>query len=254
MAVVAALAVVVAAGVTGFVLLGGDEDDSAKPDPTGSTSPASPTGSDRRGTDGGVKPTVPGWKTVVNPKQGLAFDVPPEWAPKSTDWVSWVSENDDPKDTPLVAVAAPAFLKERWCASDEDKDGVDEHAALGVVGTKGNKSARGTAEIARKDSATWIYGAYTQPDKDKVETGTVESFTTKSGLKGSLATSMSSGVEKEGKCTTEGKATVFGFKNSDGEFASWSFHGPRDVKDEVPDATIRKILATVREYETSADN
>ncbi|MFD5702696.1 hypothetical protein [Streptomyces lasiicapitis] len=255
-AIVTAAAVVVAAGVTGFLILGGDndKDDSAKPDPKRPTSSSSPADPDRRGTDEGPKATISSWKTVVNPKQGLAFDVPSQWALKATDFATWVQENDDPEDNPLVAVLAPAYFKERWCASDEDKDGRTEYTLLGVTGTKGNRGSQSTEGIARKDSRNWIYGGYTQPDKSKIKTGVVESYTTKSGIRGSVVTSVSSGVDKKGKCATEGKATVFAFKNSEGEFASWHFHGAKGVKEEIPDETVKRILSTVREYKASDEN
>jgi hypothetical protein len=48
-----------------------------------------------------------------------------------------------------------------------------------------------------------------------------------------------------------GKATTFAFESADGDFLSWSFFGAADVADEVPEATVREILATVREYAPS---
>ncbi|MWA09647.1 hypothetical protein [Streptomyces sp. BA2] len=250
-AVVAAAAVVVAAGVTGFLVLGGDKDDSAKPDPAKSSSeapaPAGSGGSDSRRNDGDPKPTVPGWQTVVNPEHGIAFDVPAGWNLKSTDWVGWVSEADDPEDKPIAAFGAPAYLKEKWCGADEDRDGTKDYTSLAAAGSRGNKGAKSTDEVASKDARLWVYGAFTQPDKEKIRTGAAEPYTTKSGLKGSVATASSAGVEKKDKCDSDGKATVFAFKNSEGAFASWSFHGASGVSDEVPDATVEKMLSTVRE-------
>ncbi|KOU62008.1 membrane protein [Streptomyces sp. MMG1533] len=245
-AISVAAAVVVASAVTGAVLLGGGTDEEAGPGPT--TSSASSSASENpRGTDA-MKPTVAGWKVVVNPDLGVAFDVPSDWALQSTSWVSWVSENDDPADKPLVAMKAPAVFKEKWCGSDDDKDGATDYTPLASVGSRGNNGAKSTEEIARADSSTWVYGGYTQPDRKKVTTGPVTSFTTASGLTGSVATSQSSGVAKKGKCDTEGKATTFAFKDSDGDFASWSLFGVAGVGDEVPDATVKKIMETVRLY------
>ncbi|MFG3208152.1 hypothetical protein [Streptomyces tendae] len=255
-AVVAAAVVVVAAAVTGVVLLGGGDDDGARPGPTASSTsaasaPSASTADDPRGADGAPKPTVEGWTVVANPDHGIAFDVPASWVPQSRDWVTYVAEDEDPDEKPLVAMKAPAVLKEEWCGSDEDRDGSVEHTPLASAGTRGNNGARSTEEIARTDSATWVYGAYTQPDRDKVSTGPVTSFTTASGIEGSVATSRSSGVAKKGKCDVNGKATTFAFKSADGDFVSWSFFGAAGVADEVPEATVRKILATVREYTAS---
>lgn len=245
-----AAVVVVAAAVTGAVLLGGATDDKADPDPT--PPPSSPTASENPRAADDQQPTVTGWKVVVNPDLGVAFDVPADWAPQSTSWVSYVSEDDDPEEKPLVAMKAPAVLEEKWCGADEDKDGETDYTPPAGVGTRGNNGSRSTEEIARADSATWVYGAYTQPDRKKVTTGPVTSFTTASGLTGSIATSRSSGVTARNKCDSDGKATTFAFRTSDGDFASWSFFGAEGVGQEVPDATVEKIMRTVR-LNTSTD-
>jgi hypothetical protein len=250
-AVVAATAVVVAAAVAGAVLLGGGEDDRAEPDPVASSASApSPTG-DPRNADDAPRPTVPGWNTVVNPDLGVAFDVPASWERQSADWVSFVTDDADPEDRPLIGMKAPAVLEEAWCASDDDRDGSVDHTPLASAGTRGNNGARSTEEIARSDSAEWVYGAFTQPDRKKITTEPVVSFTTASGITGSLATSRSAGVAKRGKCDVDGKATTFAFKSADGDLVSWSFVGPARVGDEVPDATVRKIAGTVREFTPS---
>jgi len=246
-AIGAAAAVVVAAAVTGTVLLGGDGEEAA-PAPAPVTSSAAPaaTGDPRAGD--GPRPTVAGWKVVVNPDLGIAFDVPADWTLQSTNWVSYVAEDDDPLEQPLVAMKAPAVLKEKWCSSDGDRDGTVDDTPLASAGTRGNNGARNSADAARADSANWVYGLYTQPDRQKVGTGPVSSFTTASGLTGSLATSASSGVERRGTCDSGGKATTFAFENPDGDVVSWSFVGADGVADEVPDATVREIARTVRLY------
>ncbi|NEB09293.1 hypothetical protein G3I32_10495 [Streptomyces coelicoflavus] len=151
----------------------------------------------------------------------------------------------------LVAMKAPAVLKEKWCGSDGDRDGSVDYTPLAGAGTRGNNGARSTEEIARNDSANWVYGAFAQPDRDKVTTEPVTRFTTDSGIEGSLATSRSSGVAKQGKCDVNGKAATFAFESADGDLVSWSFYGAADVADEVPDSTVREILATLREYTPS---
>ncbi|MEH0482256.1 hypothetical protein QBA94_36985 [Streptomyces scabiei] len=257
-AIIAATAVVVAAGVTGFLVLRGDKDkdkDKASTQSSSSASP-SPTASEStednpRGEDAGAKPTIAGWKVVVNPKWGTAFDVPPEWAVQSAD--TFIGFEDDKKGdgSVLIGMSAPAILKEKWCTSDDDKDGNEETTSLAAAGTKGQQGAKGTEDVARNDSAWWVFGGYTdQKDgaKKKMTIGKPEPYTTTSGVEGSVATTYSKGVSKKGKCDTEGKATTFAFKNSAGDYVSWTFHGAKDVKDEVPDATVRKILSTVRLY------
>jgi hypothetical protein len=246
-AITAAAAVVIAAGVTGFLLLGGGKDDKADPGPTGSASTSSsPTGNPRDGED--AKPTIAGWKTVVNPKRGIEFDVPAQWALKSTSWATYVSANDDPEGAPLIGMAAPALLKEQWCGSDDDKDGTTEYTMLAGTGTRRDNGAKSPADAARADATAWVYGAYTQPDRKLVTSGAVESYTTKSGITGSLATASSSGVEKSKKCAGDGKSAVFAFEDPSGDIVSWAFFGAKGVSEEVPDATVRRILGTVRLY------
>ncbi|MFC8126786.1 hypothetical protein [Streptomyces sp. NPDC057302] len=250
-AIVAAAAVVVAAGVTGFLVLGGDKDDSAKPDPAKSSSAApSPTASedgDARGVGRGPKPTIAGWKTAVNAERGIAFDAPPEWELRSRDWVTARGEADDP-DSLLIGMGGTGVLKKQWCRSDDDRDGAKDDTALAEAGSRGNRDAKSAEQIAREDSAMWVYSAFSQPDRKNIRTSAVKSYTTASGIKGSLATSYASGVKSKDKCRTDGKATTFGFKDSKGKLVSWSFFGAKGVNGEVPDATVKKMLGTVREY------
>ncbi|WP_327685645.1 hypothetical protein [Streptomyces sp. NBC_00467] len=243
-AVAAALVVVVAAGVTGFVVLGGDEGKTADPGPTTSAS-GSPADDNPRDTDD-PKPVVAGWKVVVNPKRGIAFDVPPQWGLKGPGWVNYVADDRDPEEKPLIGMSSPAMLKEKWCRSDAAMDGSPEDTALASAGTRGDSGAKTIEDAARSSVSLWLYGAYTQPDKKSIKAGAVEPYTTASGIAGSLATGVSTGAPKKGKCDTDGKVTTFAFKDPGGDFVSWTFVGAKGVADEVPDATVRKILGTVR--------
>lgn len=250
-AVVASAAVVVACGVTGLLVLrddgdnGGDGKDRAGATSSASAS-ASPDGADRSAADGGSGPLVPGWSTVVNAKRGITFDVPASWARQSADWVSYVAKDDDPEEKPLVAMMAPAVLKEKWCTSDDDKDGNEEDSPLASTGTTGEKGSKSTAEAAEDTAKNWVYGAYTQPDSSLLTISEPEPYRTKAGVEGSLVTVTSSGTPKKGKCDSAGKAVTFAFKNAEGDFVSWTYVGAHGVPDEVSDTTIRQILGTVR--------
>ncbi|MGW0712793.1 hypothetical protein ACWD4G_43860 [Streptomyces sp. NPDC002643] len=260
-AIIAATAVVVAAGVTGFLVLGGDKEEQAggddKPSPSVSSSPsASPSEDNPRGEDAGAQPTIDGWKVVVNPKWGTAFDVPADWEVDSPDTFIGFEDSEKGDGSVLIGMSAPAHYKAKWCTSDDDKDGNTSDKSLAAVGTKGQQGAKDTADIARNDSAWWVFGGYTdQKDASKklMKVGEPESYTTTSGVEGSVATTYSTGVAKngkQGKCDTDGKATTFAFKNSKDDFVSWTFHGATGVKEEVPDETVKKILSTVRLYGT----
>ncbi|MFD9863863.1 hypothetical protein [Streptomyces alboflavus] len=254
-AIVAAAAVVVAAGVTGFLILGDgndkdDKSDKAKSDSSeqASDKPSSPSDgddSDRGTDDGGPKATVPGWNVVVNPKWGTAFDVPPDWQVAGPGRA--INMEDHKTGEPVATMGSPAVLKPKWCTSDEDKDGRSEDTELAAAGTKGGRGGKNTDEVAVNTVGWWIYGGYTQPDKKTMTYDEkAKPYTTKSGIKGSIAWGKSTDTPQRGKCASDGKAITFGFKNSEGDFVSWSLYGARGVKEEIPDSTIMKILATVR--------
>jgi hypothetical protein len=256
--VAAAAVVVVACAATVFLVRGGDQDnakDDTKKNDKAVSTPAA-TGAQTQAPDAGPstvreksgepKPLVAGWKTVVNPKLGVAFDVPPQWDRKSTDWASYVADRRDPEEKPLIGFSAPGMLKEKWCVPAGDPDGSSGSTALATAGSRGERTATSVDGAARDNASQWLYGAYTQPDHHKAKAGPAQPFTTSTGLKGSLATASSTGVPKREKCTTDGKVLAFAFPRPDGALASWTFVGAKGVPDEVPDATVRKIASTVR--------
>ncbi|UFQ14354.1 MULTISPECIES: hypothetical protein [Streptomyces] len=255
--VVMAAAVVVAAGVTGFLVLGGDKDDRDEKDTrAGSPSQAAPAspgaapddGDDsERGTDNGLKPTIKGWHVVVNPRWGTAFDVPPEWEVQNPG--SAIAYEDNETGKPLMTMSAPAYLKPTWCVTDDDKDGRSEDHELAAVGTKGAKGAKNTDQVAVNQVAWWVYAAYTQPDKKSFTSDEkAQPYTTASGIKGSIARAESRNTPQRGKCASDGKAITFGFKNAAGDYVAWSLYGARGVKDEISEETVMKILSTVRTH------
>ncbi|OSC57374.1 hypothetical protein B5181_32600 [Streptomyces sp. 4F] len=258
-AIGAALAVVVAAGVTGFLVLGGDKDDQAddgkdkKPSPTAtagkSESPsadpsASGSGDNPRG-GGELKATIDGWQVVANPRFGTMFDVPADWELDSTDTSVGFEWEEDGK-TDRTTVTAPAYLKSEWCTTDENKDGRKESTALATAGTRGENGAKDADMAAETRVPWWIFGGYTQPDKKSVKYGKPKAYTTASGLAGSVISAYSQGTPQKGKCDTEGKAITFAFKNGAGDFVTWNLYGAKGVDEELPEATIQKILSTVR--------
>jgi hypothetical protein len=250
-AIVAACAVVVAAAVTGIVVLGGgDKDDSAdgKDKATASAGAsaepgksATPENNPRGG--GEEKATIKGWKVDINPKWGVAFDVPADWEVKSP---SYITGFEDEKGEPLIVMSAPAVLKEEWCTADEDKDGRTESTSLAATGVKGANGAKDTDEVAIAQSTNWVYGGYTQPDEKSLSHDKPKPYTTTSGIKGSYTWARSKNTPAKGKCATDGKAISFGFKNSKGDFVSWTLYGATGVDEEVSEDTIMKILSTVR--------
>ncbi|MBM9622863.1 hypothetical protein ACFU9F_21385 [Streptomyces zhihengii] len=260
-AIVAATAVVVAAAVTGFVVLrdddGGTSDkgggaaasqspskdasEGASPD-TGSGAPGE---NPRAGTD--AKPTIEGWKVVTNPKHGTQFDVPADWEVASSGMASGFEDEKKGDGSPAVMMSAPAHLKSKWCEFDSDKDGSNETYGLASAGTKGGKGAKSTSEAAYNEAGNWVWAGYAQTEPaGTVKITKAEDYTTASGLKGSVSTATAPGVKKDNKCETDGKSIAFSFKDPKGDFKSWVLYANTGVKDELDDATIQKILSTVR--------
>ncbi|WP_282692143.1 hypothetical protein [Streptomyces sp. CC208A] len=268
-AVVAAAAVVVAAGVTTFVALNGKNDDKgdkkdvADKPATSSSAPASgtpstetdapsdgPTGEsddDNPRGDTAFEPTIPGWKVVHNPRYGTLFDVPPEWEVAKPTTSTGFEDAKKGDGSPLVMMSGPADLKSKWCTYDEDKDGSPETWGLASAGTKGNKGAKDTASAARGQAGIWVWGAFAQhmPEKS-IKISAATPYTTASGLKGSMATATAPNVTKRNKCETDGKSLAFTFFNAENDYATFVLYAADGVKDELSDATMRKILSTVR--------
>ncbi|MGW4032043.1 hypothetical protein ACWEFL_22495 [Streptomyces sp. NPDC004838] len=260
-AIVAATAVVATAVVTGVIVLGDDDENTSGKG--GKVSPSSPAGSEAQSPSqapGGAspsvenprgqedaKPTIAGWKVVTNPKHGTLFDVPPEWEVASSG-VSTGFENAEKGDgSPVVAMSAPAYFKSEWCSQDTDGDGNQETSGLAAVGTKGGRGAKDSETAAYNEAGNWAWAGYAQEEpKGTVKVVKATPYTTKSGLSGSMSTATAVGVKKTGKCDTDGKAVAFSFKDPTGEFRSWVLYADKGVKEEVPDATIRQILSTLR--------
>ncbi|WP_329396894.1 hypothetical protein [Streptomyces melanogenes] len=252
-AIVAATAVVVAAVVTGVVVMkdDGDKDtkaDDNKPSKSASAPPqaSSPTANPRGGSTEEQKPTIEGWKVITNPKWGTAFDVPSDWEFKGPSWAGGFEDHANPTGKPIIMQSAPAYYKPKWCSEDSNHDGNTEDTELAGTGTKGADGAKNTDEVAENQVPWWVYGAYTQPDKNIIKIVKPVPYTTKSGITGSVARASATGVKKTSKCDTDGQAITFGFKNAKGDFVAWSLYSATGVSGAVSEETIQKILSTVR--------
>lgn len=246
-AIVAATAVVAAAVIAGVVILGKDDEGgttgaggraTAESSPAvTSEAPATPPPTAENPRGGSVeeaRPTVPGWQVVTNPKFGTRFDVPPEWDVKSPGLS--ISFSDD-KDKPLISMSAPAYFKSGWCG---------KNTLLGAAGSRGANGAGKAGPEAENVAAAWVFAGYDQKETGTFKVSKATPFTTTSGLKGSVSVATVTGVRKKTKCDTDGKSIAFAFKNAKGDFAVWSLYTSKGVKDELPEATIKRILGTVR--------
>ncbi|WP_418955830.1 hypothetical protein [Streptomyces tritici] len=256
-AIVAALAVVVAAGVTGFLVLGKDKEEpqaGGDPKPSvsatvsgGGTQP--PIDNPRGGSD--LKPTIPGWKPVLNPRHGTLYDVPPTWEVAGTGVQSIILDHKKDDGSAYIVMSAPAEYKSKWCSEDSDKDGTMEDSNLANSGTRGGQGATNTSDNARNEAGAWVFGPFAQDEgeakaRQLIKVSPAEAYTSKSGLSGHVATAKVTGLTKKNKCDTDGKSIAFSFKNAKGDFATWVLYANTGVKDEVPDTLIRQILSTVR--------
>ncbi|MGW7330215.1 hypothetical protein ACWGIU_16785 [Streptomyces sp. NPDC054840] len=231
-AICALTALAVAAAATGVAL--GVRENRDRASAAAAASAADPT-----------KPLVAGWKTVINPKHGTAFDVPPGWEVIEPAVFSGHVDNKDSEKI-IIGHTAPAFYKSQWCSIDGNGDGQVTDVRLANTGTKGAGGAKDPADIAVKEAPTWVYAAYTQPDKSVVKADKPVEYTTKAGVRGSYVKARSSGAPRTDHCAGDGQAVVFGFRNSRGDLVSWDFYGRTGVPGAVDDALIMRILSTVR--------
>ena len=254
-AIVAAVAVVAAAVITGVVVVNQDDgqDDQAKDDkkPAASSSSSAPAeapsageeDNPRAGGDAtGVKPVIPGWQTVVSPKRHDAFDVPANWTVNKPD-LSIGFEDD--KGNPLVLMSAPAQFKEDACTV-KNKDGEEETSDIAGVGTKGAQGAKTEASAAKIEAENWVFAAFDQKETGTRKVTDAKPFKSEHGLKGYTSTATVTGVKKTDKCVTDGKAVTVTYTDVNGDFATWVLYSAKGVKDEVSDATIKKIMSTLR--------
>lgn len=81
-----------------------------------------------------------------------------------------------------------------------------------------------------------------------------EAFQDDFGPGGSVATAYSKNTPQNGKCASDGKAITFAFKNGAGDFVTWNLYGAKGVDEEIPEATVQKILKTVRLTDAAPTN
>ncbi|WP_030607105.1 hypothetical protein [Streptomyces sclerotialus] len=263
-AIVAAVAVVAAAVVTGvFVLQGGEKKPVAHDDPKPTRSEsatAEPTESAGGESEGGGpgsdpnapgKPVIKGWQTVVNAKRHVAFDVPTEdWTTTSADTYTGFQDEKDKSGFPktLISMTAPAYFKEDWCTV-KDKDGNESTASLAGTGVKGAQGAKSQGEAAQNEALNWVWAGYDQKKTGTFKGTKAKSFKSDHGITGKLSTATVTGVKKDNKCDSDGKAYAVTYTDTTGEYATWILYAAKDVKGEIDEATVKKIMSSLRPLE-----
>ncbi|MGW7354169.1 hypothetical protein [Streptomyces sp. NPDC054784] len=232
---------VVAAAVAGFLLLqdDGDDKETAGGDKRPSGSPtaeepsAEPTPEE---SDDPTDPVVPGWQTVVNPKHFSAFDVPrtPDWELASTGTITGFEDEDGKL---LVAMSAPAYYKQDWCK--------DSNRA--VVGTKGAQGSKNTKEAAEIAASNFVLAGYDQKQKGTLKESGGKPFKNAHGIKGHTAVATLTGGPKDSKCDPgAAKAVTVSWINANDDLAIWIMLTDAGVDDELPDATVKKMMNSLR--------
>lgn len=241
-AIIAAVAVIAAAAVTGVLLLKDDgENDTASggeasTKPTQQSARPSPTKSEKDASD----PVVPGWQAVINPKHYSAFDVPEgdDWEIASQGTITGFADDDKPEEV-LVAMSAPAYYKQDWC-----KD-----SSRAIVGTKGGQGSKSTQEGAEIAAANWALAGYDQDQKGTLKESGAKPFKNKHGIKGHVATASLTGAPAKGACgVSDAEVVAISWINANDDLAIWVFLQDAGVKDELPDATVKKMMGSLRDY------
>ncbi|PGH51698.1 hypothetical protein [Streptomyces sp. Ru87] len=264
-AIVAALAVVIAAGVTGFLVLGGDDDEKTKADkkPAASKSATAEPSAEETGDSGAdvdnprggapeVGPVIDGWQTVINQKRKNAFDVPESWTVESPGMSIGFEDTHSEEEIPpaVVMMSAPAFYEEEWCTSTSE-GGYESSTALAAVGTKGAQGAKSLDNAAEVAAETWAYAAFDQDETGTRKVSKAKPFKSDHGISGSVSSATVTGVKKKDKCASDGKTFTVAYKDSKGDYAVWCLYAATGVEDEVADATIKKIMSSLRPLKSS---
>jgi hypothetical protein len=249
--IVAAVAVV-AAAVTGVVVFRGDDKGDNKKDKADKSASASKKAKGKSpgpaGGGGASKdpsdPTIRGWQTVINPKWYSAFDVP-----KTKDWTlasqGTITGFENDKGKVLVAMSAPAYYKDNWC----------KESTRAAVGTKGAQGSKNTKDAAKVAAGNFAIAGYDQKQKGTLKVSKPKAFKNKHGIKGHTSTAKITGAPKEDKCSTSaGKVVTVSWINSNDDLAIWVLYTDAGVKDELSDATIKKIMNSLRNYDGGSDS
>ncbi|MGW8376800.1 hypothetical protein [Streptomyces sp. ODS28] len=237
---VSAAAAVIAIAVGGFFLFqSGDDSEDTAADKKPAQSSKKQTAGQEKSKDGS-DPVHPGWQAVLSDKYYTAFDVP-----KSAGWkvnpqaVQYVIENDKTKK-PVLVMSGTAGFKDKFC----------EDSPLAVVGTKGAKGSKSDKEAAEVAAANFAIGGFDQKQKGKLTKSGGKPFTNEHGVHGYAASAVVTGAPKKHGCSpTAGKVVTAAFANEHGERVVWVHSTAAGVDGEVPDATIKQMIASLRPYE-----
>lgn len=227
---------VVTAGVLSWRLLTGSSSDESAP-PAASSAPATRARSDPPSPSvSAASPTAQGngpWQTVTSKKDAMAYDVPSDWRASPDSLAGYESKKQ------IEALAhVVAFQGEDWCGSGSN------HTLVGFV-TPGSISDKGTPAATAAHWAEWA-GADEDDHTPKATAGTPRPVTVGRGK--IAATEVTATVRSlSHKCPVPSiEATVVSVPKAGGGQALLVVVADRDMADAVPDATLAKVIASVR--------
>jgi serine/threonine protein kinase len=235
-------AAVVALAASTAVALTLDKKAPPKPGPTPTRSASSQTPRAETG------PLIAGWKTMLAPQYGIAYDAPPTWKVRTPGYVAWFR---DAKDNILAAEKGVAKVDRGKCAS----------AVTGVRGgvlstQRPSKEQLDTLRSAAGDEARkWASAAYggagAHPRPPTVTTGQGGSITL-NGVDAAYTTVAVTPAPGGDACDpphamveTIAMAAVPGSSTGPVFFTVFA---DRDVPGQVADEEIKKIIGTIRPY------
>ncbi|MFB7895825.1 hypothetical protein ACFC1B_05790 [Streptomyces xiamenensis] len=184
------------------------------------------------------------WQVVLSPRDGMAYDVPPEWKVheegSNTFWPA-----DDPEEHGsewAYTLRDPASQAVTAC------DG----RRIAYVGTRYIQGVSGTEEAARSVSSNLAWALYDQALEGDLTTTEAEPFENEHGVNGHIAYSTSSGAPEhgEGACaSTDGRAIGVSFITSSADIVSWGLVADTGHEHAVSAETIELIVSSIRPYE-----
>ena len=169
--------------------------------------------------------------------------------PDNKDWTlagegTITAFTDEKTNKPLVAMSSPAYFKDNWC----------QGSSRAAAGTKGGQGSKTTKEAARIAVGNFAIAGYDQKHKGILKVSNGKPFKSKYGITGHTATATVTGAPKKDSCSTSaGKVVAASWINSNGDLVIWVLFTDAGVKDELPDATIKKIMGSLRNYDADGN-
>jgi hypothetical protein len=255
-----ALVLGIGAVIGAVVLSGGDIDENTSP--ADDRSPAAPEESSGRSVPPDdprqaiARPpdpvVAPDWQVQTIEDWHNAFDVPPDdWELSAESYAMGVEvevPGEEPNGEWAIGMMAPARYLDGWCPEAEYR--VSSRASAGTRGGQG-QGYSGTEEAAAAEARAWAVAAYDQQGQGTLEVSGAEPFDSGHGIVGHTATATVTGVpdDPDDPCGTwDGKVVTVSYLDSSNDLATWVLVADTGFPEELDDATIERIMNSLRPY------